>query len=242
MKFGMSIMVFFLAIIALVAEFILYIVFGIGPALSGDLTKLSGTAFFFVSLMVLTAATGVLAPICALVELIIKKKNIGVYTMVSILGLILVGLVIFSATGLKTITESNLVADANKSPKTYTKVSKPLSAIKLQLIDFDVKRLPVNYDVSRYRPKAILTLYLKNNTSKRIKAWKALIIVKNAFGDVLFRARLTDGSANIPPGGTEKASFSWEDNQFIDDEPYDKLVAYSKENIKIEIKEVQLIQ
>ena len=241
MKFGTSIMVFFLAIIALVAEFILYIVFGIGPALSGDLTKLSGTAFFFVSLMVLTGATGVLAPICALVELIIKKKNVGVYTMVSILGLILVGLVIFSTTGLKTI-ESNLVADANKSPKTDTEVSKPLSAIKLQLINFDVKRLPVNYDVSRYRPKAVLTLYLKNNTSKRIKAWRALIIVKNAFGDVLFRARLTDGSANIPPGGTEKASFSWEDNQFIDDEPYDKLVAYSKENIKIEIKEVQLIQ
>lgn len=110
-------MIFFLAIFALVAEFILYMVFGLGAAFSGDLTTLSGTAFFFVSLMVLTAATGILAPICALVELIVKKKNIGVYTMVSILGLILVGLVIFSATGTKTVTETELPRES-KLPKT----------------------------------------------------------------------------------------------------------------------------
>jgi len=120
MKFGTSIMIFFLAIIALVAEFILYMVFGLGAAFSGDLTTLSATALLFVSLMVLTAATGVLAPICALVELIIKKKNIGVYTMVSILGLILVGLIIFSATGIKRVTETKLPAE-HKLPKTSTR-------------------------------------------------------------------------------------------------------------------------
>lgn len=112
----------------------------------------------------------------------------------------------------------------------------------LELIDFDTKRLPVNYDVSMYSPEAVLTLKVRNNTQKRIKAWKAVVIIKNAFGDVLFRARLTDGTANIGPGETEQASFSWEDNQFIEDEPYDKLVAYSEENLRVELTEVQLSQ
>ena len=115
MKFGTSIMIFFLAIVALVAEFIMYLIFGLGTVFSGDLTTLSGTVFFFVSLMVLTAATGVLAPICALIELIVRKKNIGVYTMVSILGLILIGLVIFSTTGIKTVTETELPRESKLS-------------------------------------------------------------------------------------------------------------------------------
>ena len=101
MTFGTSIMIFFLAIIALVAEIILFMVFGIGATFSGGLSALSGTAFFFVLLMVLTAATGILAPICALIEVIVKKKNVGVYTMVSILGLIFVGLIFVSTIGIR---------------------------------------------------------------------------------------------------------------------------------------------
>ena len=119
---------------------------------------------------------------------------------------------------------------------------KSASGKKLELVNFDVKGLPVNTDVSRYSAEAVLTLYVKNNTTKRIKAWKALVVIKNAFGDVLFRTRLTDGTANIAIGETEKASFSWEDNQFIVDEPYDKILSYSKENLKIELKDIKLIQ
>lgn len=78
MKFGTAIIISLLSIISLVAEFILYMTLGISFAISGDLTTLSGFAFFFISLMILTAATGLLAPICALFELIVKKKNIGV--------------------------------------------------------------------------------------------------------------------------------------------------------------------
>ncbi len=83
---------------------------------------------------------------------------------------------------------------------------------------------------------------VKNNTSQRIKAWKALLIVKNAFGDVLFRTRLTAGKANIAAGQIAEARYQWEENQFIGDEPYDNLVAYSKENLRLELSEIQLIQ
>lgn len=119
---------------------------------------------------------------------------------------------------------------------------KSASGKKLELVDFDVKDLPVNTNVSRYSAEAVLTLYVINNTTKRIKAWRALVVIKNAFGDVLFRTRLTDGTANIAIGGTEKASFRWKDNQFIAGEPYDKILSYSKENLKIELKDIKLIQ
>lgn len=111
MKLGTSIIIFFMAIVALVAEFILYIFFGVGAAFSGDLTTLSGAAFLFVCLMVLTAATGVLAPICALIELATKKKNIGAYTMVCILSLILVWIIIINS-----ITKNTSTVNKTKLP------------------------------------------------------------------------------------------------------------------------------
>ena len=99
MKFGMAVIIFFLAIITLVAEFILYIFMGIGTSFSGDISTLSGIAIFFVSLMVLTASIGILAPICAFIEFITKKKNIGLHSMLILLGLIFVGLIFFNIHG-----------------------------------------------------------------------------------------------------------------------------------------------
>ncbi len=92
MKFGTSIIIFFLAIIALVAEFVLYIFFGIGVSFSGNATMIVGVAFFYFSLMVITAATGILAPICALIEMIIGKEKLGAHLMVSLLILTFLGL------------------------------------------------------------------------------------------------------------------------------------------------------
>ena len=88
------------------AELILYFVVGLGAAFSGDVRALSGAAFFFVSLMVLTAATGILAPICAVIELVARKKNLGPYIMLPALGMILVGLVIFGATARRALEEA----------------------------------------------------------------------------------------------------------------------------------------
>ena len=96
MKLATSIIIFFLAILALVAEFILYMIMGMGSAFSGDMSALEGTAFFFVSLMILTAVTGVMAPVSALVELVVKKENIGLYIMLSVLGFVAIGLVVFA--------------------------------------------------------------------------------------------------------------------------------------------------
>lgn len=75
MKIGTSIIIFFLAIIALVAEFILYMLFGVGAALSDDMATLSYTALFFLLLMLLTICIGVLSPLFAVMGAVFKKRK-----------------------------------------------------------------------------------------------------------------------------------------------------------------------
>jgi len=204
MKFGTSIMIFFLAIVALVAEFILYFVFGLGAAFSGDLTTLSGTAFFFVSLMVLTVATGVLAPICALVELIIKKKNIGVYTMVSILGLILVALVIFSTTGIKTVTETELPRESkltktsseNQIETSKQNQEKGIEKPQKENQEFEEKQAYIKYVVlydlkagyyKTYLEEKIpgVEFKLKNKGDRTLKEVEVTVYFKDAAGTII---------------------------------------------------------
>lgn len=125
MKFGTAIIIFFVAIIALVAEFILYMIFGIGAAFSGSINTLAGTAFFFVALMVLTIAAGVLAPICSVIELVLNKifdfkknkskkqnkfaelflKDIGTSLLLTFLTLILILMIVFGSVGMNSINE-----------------------------------------------------------------------------------------------------------------------------------------
>jgi hypothetical protein len=97
MKPSTGIIIFFLSILALVAEFILYMLVGVGAAMSGDARSVPGLAFFFVSVMVLTGAAGVLAPICALIELVTKRKNLSYGIMFPVLGLLALGLGVFYA-------------------------------------------------------------------------------------------------------------------------------------------------
>lgn len=115
MKFSMAIIIFFLAIVTLVAEFILYMIMGIGASFSGGIGTFSGTAMFFVSLMVLTGSTGILAPICAFIELIAKKKNIGLHVMLILLGLILIGLIFFNVLGPKEFAKTKHLQQTDSS-------------------------------------------------------------------------------------------------------------------------------
>lgn len=73
MKFGTSIIILLLSIVALVAEFILYMIFGVGAAFSGDASSLTGVAMFFGFLIVFTIAVGILAPISSFIGFIIEK-------------------------------------------------------------------------------------------------------------------------------------------------------------------------
>lgn|GEM_PF-3309678 len=73
MKIGTAIIIFFLAIIAILAEFFLYMLFGLGALFSGNSSSLMGTVSFFGTLVILTIATAILAPICAIIEFLALK-------------------------------------------------------------------------------------------------------------------------------------------------------------------------
>ena len=135
MKLGTAIIIFFVAIIALVAEFFLYMIFGIGAAFSGSINTLAGTAFFFVSLMVLTIATAVLAPICSVIEIIVNKvvdlskikhkkenklrdwflKDIGTSLLLIFLTLILIFMIVFGSVGMKEVSKIDSSTDTDTS-------------------------------------------------------------------------------------------------------------------------------
>ncbi len=111
----------------------------------------------------------------------------------------------------------------------------------LELIKFKKINRPANYSIQKYSPYVNLKLTLKNNTEETITAWKSLMKVRNAFNEEILTIMLTSGDSQIKPGMTENADFIWEDNQFIDDEPYDRLATTSSENLKIDISETKVV-
>jgi len=78
-----------------VAELILYLILGMGAALTlRPEVPRSGAAFLLFALMALTASTAVLAPICAVWEARIKRENYGLRMMAGGIGGIVIGLIV----------------------------------------------------------------------------------------------------------------------------------------------------
>lgn len=93
MKIGTSLLILLLAIIALLAEAVLYFLLGIGAAFSGNISQVGGIAYFFVSVMIMTLALGVTAPVCAFIEASSKKANVGYKILLAIQGVLVLFLV-----------------------------------------------------------------------------------------------------------------------------------------------------
>jgi hypothetical protein len=91
MKIGTGIIILLLAVVTLVAEIILYFIMGIGAAFSGNAQSVPGIAMFFIWLMVMTIAVGVVSPLSALLEQLVKKRNLSIYILVPALGLVGIG-------------------------------------------------------------------------------------------------------------------------------------------------------
>lgn len=92
MKIGVGILIFLVATIALVAEIILYFMFGIGAAVTGEASSVIGVAAFFVWLMFMTVIVGVMSPIAALIEQVTKKENLSLYILLPTVGIAAIGI------------------------------------------------------------------------------------------------------------------------------------------------------
>jgi len=112
---------------------------------------------------------------------------------------------------------------------------------KIAIRGFLKTPMPIDLDAGRYSNKVQLTLYIENNTSKMIKAWRATLNAENPFGDLLFKCQLTAGEAAIMPGQAEQSNFVWEDNQFTPGEIYDHVITYSEENLKLSLTDIKVI-
>ena len=101
--------------------------------------------------------------------------------------------------------------------------------------------LPINTNQSRFSRVARLTLTIRNNTSQSISAWRAQVYFTDPFGEDMFQIQLTSGKANISPNDISEARFSFEDNQFIDDEPHDDLAQFDGSAIGIRFEDIRVV-
>jgi hypothetical protein len=110
MKISHSLIIFLLAIIALVAEFVLFFIFGVGAAFSGDLSLAMGTGYFFVALILFTIAVGVLAPLSSLVGMLLKKPDLAKQIYASSLCVVVILLALYGLFGMNNL-EKNTTGD-----------------------------------------------------------------------------------------------------------------------------------
>lgn len=131
MKLKDSLIIFFISIITLVAEFILYLILGIGTAFSGDFKSISGIAIFFVSLMIFTAAVGVLSPVCAFIGFVTKKEKVGNIILIILLCLIVIFLIVISLNFSKYIKEFSTTEETTEEETTEEKPIEKMSEKEL---------------------------------------------------------------------------------------------------------------
>jgi len=120
----------------------------------------------------------------------------------------------------------------------YVEVSEQ---VPLSIADWNVAKMPVDYEKKRHSEEAWLLLIVKNETNAPVKGWRVVLQAKNAFGDTLGKLQLTGGQSKIGPGETTDAMFAFEDNPFIAGEPFDYLTSYDKDTMTIELADAKVI-
>lgn len=134
------------------------------------------------------------------------------------------------------LKKSAKVSNEKKGRPQTDPASRPKPAAVLKLLGFKKERKKAGFTETM-----TLTLTVKNMGETRIKAWKARMLAKNSFGEVLFQANLSSDSSSIPPAEVEDAPFQWENNPFMENEIFDKLAATSDENLSIELSDEKIV-
>ena len=218
MKFSIGIVIFLLALIALVAEVILYFIFGIGAAVSGSTESVIGLAAIFVWLMIMTAAAGVTAPIAGLIENVTKKENLGLWIFAGVLLLTGLGSGAFMLLGLGTSFMKAGETSASKRAATW-KLEE--SASQMDGSNTVTLSLTAAEDIQGWLSKSRPVLFIRckeNKTELYVRTEQQAQPGSGSFNEYSVRIRLdeakpaterwtgsTDGNALFAPNASKVA-------------------------------------
>ena len=133
------------------------------------------------------------------------------------------------------IFEPSTTANKNEINKVVSKKSN-----LVEFVNSRVESLPADFsrDSKPYGAHVRAYFQFRNNSKKTLTGLVYETTFLDSFGDVLYKTTMKD-QLKIPPGKTNRMSsfWYWEDNKFIDGQPYDKLQsAAGAGTIKVKVK------
>jgi len=215
MSISIGIIIFFLSLIALVAEFIIYMILGIGVAFSG-VSDIGSLAWFFVGLMVLTGTIGVLAPISAIIQQTSKKERIGNKILLIGVLVIMFGYVLLTTLGgeqpqeTETLPATSTISQEEAEVKTEQQKQEEIKAILL-------KKGFIKEDWMKeiYSDYITFEVEFTNTTNKDIRGFKGAFTFYDIFGDKIHGVIIAYDEG-IKAGETKIWKGTLEYNPFID--------------------------
>jgi len=91
------------------------------------------------------------------------------------------------------------------------------------------------------RISAQLYLFVRNDTDRLVKRWRAILVVRDTLGGEFFRLPLERDSADLGPGEVARMELRFDDQPVAND-PYDHLMANDTANIVPSFDEVLVVE
>jgi hypothetical protein len=95
----------------------------------------------------------------------------------------------------------------------------------VQLASISAKRLAKDYDASRYRNSVVISPIFRNVGSHAIVGLQGRVSIIDGFGKEVYGFNFRDDSKILPGHESGLGGYSFEENQFEDDDPYHKMAA-----------------
>lgn len=237
MKLTTSIIIFFLAVMALVAEFILGAIFSIGTGFLNGSSSVGTVATVFGVLMIMTLAAGILAPLSAFIGMFSKNYKLSRQLYGGSLAFIFIILLTLNLTNFKTTSNTSQQANSTiTSQKSAPNQEKKQQEVDLKILDKNFKE--IDFNAGNYQNQIAMKFEFRSNTSKPVKAVKGVVTFYDAFGDKIKSTELKYDEG-IAAFGVEQYDGVMDYNQFIDSDNQLKDIAL--ENLKYDWQVEQVI-
>ena len=115
-------------------------------------------------------------------------------------------------------------ASADAPPPTNSTEPEFDSSPYVQLASISARRLAKDYEASRYSNSVVISPVFRNVGSKPIVGLQGRLSVIDGFGKEVYGFNFRDDDKILPGHDSGRGGYSFEENQFEDDDPYHKMV------------------